>query len=165
MAKWALLVFDDSPLFVILFGIAPGNIHPYNKAFYLIVLTATLALIGLWWAVGVKALKLVTTPFFIGVGVWLVAKLITTVTSMLPAVSFWGTYEVWADGFVYALAVATIAAVIVNLRLDTKRIARLVHILGIPVLVFATMTIYQAVQEGFFFYQKVRPDSPLLNAD
>jgi O-Antigen ligase len=157
---WFLVV----ALVAIPFDLAPGYMHPYNKAFYLIVLTAAVALIVLWIAVGTKAIKLVYTPFFVGVGAWLLAKLVTTFTSILPATSFWGTYETRADGFVYALAVAVIACVLITLRLDTKRIVRLIHILGAQAVIFAVMTIAQAIQEGFF-YQKVRPDSPLLNAD
>ena len=146
------------------FGFEPGYMHPYNKAFYLIVVVASVALLALWIAVGRRAMKLVYTPFFIGVGAWLLAKLVTTFTSMLPATSFWGTYEIWADGFVYALSVAVIAGVLITLRLDTKRIVRLIHILGLQAVIFAAAGIVQAFQEGIL-YQKVRPDTPLLNAD
>lgn len=135
-----------------------------NAYFYMTIWLAAILAVGILWAAYKQLITLVYTPFFLVLAIWLAAKLITTITSIYPYHSFWGTYLNWSDGFIYALAVAVIAAATVTLRLENRRIIRLVGLLTAEAVLFSAITIGQAVADGFF-YQKVRPVSPLGNAD
>jgi hypothetical protein len=165
-SRWRsfLYWFIATTVVLLPFGLTPGTMNNYNKSYFVVVLAAVFALIIAVTAIIKKALPLLYSPFFAATGLWLAVKLLTTATSMAPSKSFWGAYNEWTDGFLYALAVALIGLIIVTLVLDMAKIKRLIELLVAQAAVLGLMTIVQAVQQGFLT-QKVRPDSPLLNSD
>lgn len=145
-------------------GFFPTGSGEYNASFFAVVFLAVVLAVGLMWAVLRKTISIVYTPFFAAIGVWLAAKLLTTSTSILPYHSFWGTYKEWSDGFMFAFSISVIAGAVLMLKLNNKRIARLVGLLSFEAVALAAITVGQAINQGFF-YQKVRPNTPLGNAD
>ena len=131
-------------LLVVPFGFSsiPGGT---NASYYMTVILAAGLAVCLLWAVYKKAISLVYTPFFVALGLWIGIKLLTTFTSIQPYHSFWGSYREWSDGFVYAFAIAVIAFVIITLRLDGRRTARLIGLVTAEAVVFSAITIGQAI--------------------
>jgi O-Antigen ligase len=163
VAKRYLYVIASVGLLVIPLGLSgvPGG---FNASYYMTVWLAAILAIGTLWAAYKKAISLQYSPFFIALGIWLAAKLLTTLTSIQPYHSYWGTYRNWSDGFLYALSVSVIGVVLITLRLERHLAVRLIGLLTVEAILFAAIAIGQAVAQGIL-YQKVRPDSPLQNAD
>lgn len=104
------------------------------------------------------------TSLFIPLALLLVAKLVTTLTSILPVKSFWGDYGVWSDSLLFYSLLAVLLLVILALDFRPAEIKRLIKLVIIQATILAIFVLAEAVRTGIF-YQKVRPNSLLGNAD
>ncbi len=149
---------------VLPFIVLPGLDNPLMGQLFVLVWLATALVATITVSFLRGHLAPIASWLFVLVGIWLGAKVVATLTSILPHRSIWGAYGSPANGLLYLVIASIMIYAFLSSRPRQRGLTFIIQAIVLQSLVLSLLTIIDAANKGLFV-QAGRPDSPLFNSD